>query len=256
MKFKKFVLIFLLLLISIISSNCSSISTIDPKSNITFNEESLEHYTKGGYSYIKAQGHWVDGREAAKRSAERAAQKNYASSRHSVVKGHFKSKENDKGRSHAEAYHHSKVSPTSVRILSTEVIKEETRNENSFVNNQEWRFTVRVKIQNGSNRNVFEQEDSFFRNHDVSQKENHVEISKDGNYYSIPKSSIQATKVNQTSNSKSANDDFSMSDDEFAMNEDWASGPTTRDIRKYTLYGGLTAGAIFIVSNPWLVFFL
>ena len=124
------------------------------------------------------------------------------------------------------------------------------------MNNQEWRFTVRVKIQNGSDRNVFEQEDSFFRNHDVNQKENYTEISKDGNYYSIPKSSTQTTKVNQTSNSKSFNDDFSMSDDEFAMDEDWASGPTTRDIRKYTLYGGLAAGAIFVVSNPWLVFFL
>jgi hypothetical protein len=223
---KKFIPIIVLLFISIASTSCSSYSAA---ANDVFSEEkNMESYTSGGYSYVKAQGHWIDDREAAKRSAVIAAQRNYASNQSSTIAGHYRNLED----------------PTTVRVLSTEVLEEETKHEDSWLNNQEWRFTVRVKIENHSSNSYSNKKQN------ISQKQNYSNVSKDGKYYSVSKSDIgEQTKVNQS---------FESDENWFGTNDDeeWMNQMTSKDKRRYAIYAGLAAGGIFVATNPWLLLFL
>lgn len=239
---KKFIPIIVLLFISIVSTSCSSYSAT--ANDVLPKEKNMESYTSGGYSYVKAQGHWIDDREAAKRSAVIAAQRNYASNQSSTIAGHYRNLENNQGQRKAENYSHSKIDPTSVRVLSTEVLEEEKKYENSWLNNQEWRFTVRVKIENHSSNSYSNKKQN------ISQKQDYSNVSKDGKYYSIPKSSIgKQTKVNQS---------FESNESWFGNNDDeeWMNQMTSKDKRRYAIYAGLAAGGIFVAANPWLLLFL
>lgn len=239
---KKFIPIIVLLLISIASTSCSSYSAT--ANDIFPEEKNMESYTDGGYSYVKAQGHWIDDREAAKRSAVIAAQRNYASNQSSTIAGHYRNLEDNQGRKRAENYSHTKIDPTSVRVLSTEVLEEEKKYENSWLNNQEWRFTVRVKIENRSSNSYSKKKQN------ISQSQDYSNISKDGKYYSISKSdSSEQTKVNKSS--KSDESWFGNDDD-----EEWMNQMTSKDKRRYAIYAGLAAGGIFVATNPWLLLFL
>ena len=137
-------------------------------------ETHYETYKDGRYTYVIATGHWETHRDRAKRTAEREAQVNYASTRSVQVYGEtYMYQDGVSGYTEAQEIKMSRVSPSFVKIVATEILEEETRNEYNPIQNQEWRFTVRVKIddhefQNSVKKEIFGEDFATKDRSDVS----------------------------------------------------------------------------------------
>jgi hypothetical protein len=75
--------------------------------------------------------------------------------------------------------------------------------------------------------------------------------------YSLSKSNTHdSQKISNRQSSEDFYEDDFFGDDEEFFDESEYEGFTGRDATKYAIYGGLVLGAVFVVSNPGLLFFL
>lgn len=235
-------------------SACSTAAEMAPhKPDKIFNQES---YSQGGFTYITSQGRWLENREGAKRSAIREAQKTYAEQKRSFIRGYIKDLENQNGRRNVQNYNFSEIKPVNVPVEDFEVILEETQHENSWMWNQQWRFKLRVKIEETNELPLTTNTKINYKVNNVSQSNNM--IVPDGKYYSIPKSSIQSTNVNDRKSTQSfaTEEDFPDFNDELLEFENEEPPMSSQDKLRYTIYGTGVILVAYIVANPWILWFL
>ena len=219
-------------------------------------DNTQENFSNGGSTYIVSQGRWIENRESAKRNAIREAQRTFAEQQNSIIRGHSSDLEDHNGNRKVENFNHSQVNPVSVKVTDVQIVEEETRHDNSWMWNQQWRFKVRVEIPNSTND---VHRPKVIR---INQKTNYSgSVEPDGKYYSIPKSEIH-TRTNISDTSNSSDEKFLNLDDldsQFSNFKDQpAQSPpmTSEDKFRYTMYAVVIGGTAYVIANPWLLWFL
>lgn len=194
-----------------------------------------ENVIRGDSTFVTSQGRWIDHREEAKRNAIREAQRNYAETTAARISGFTQDLENEKGQLSTQNFNRVEIDPTTIKVSDVTIIKEETRHENSWMWNQEWRFTVKVKVVN--------QEIKFRTNSSTSYSNNEIQLPE----------SEPSIRIGRNPE-KASFDNFKNKYKEFREKE--SSSLTPQEKVRYTLYAGAAVGVLYVTMNPWLLYFL